>query len=47
MEISDEELEAIKMRSYNLGMISATLDEILILIRALNGSFDESFKKIR
>jgi hypothetical protein len=46
MEITDEELEAIKTRSYNLGAINTSLDNIEILLERINNSLDESFKKL-
>jgi hypothetical protein len=45
MEITEEELEAIKERSYNLGAINASLDNIGIHLQRINYSLDEAFKK--
>jgi hypothetical protein len=47
MEITDEELKAIKERSFNLGMINATLDNCLVLVRGLNDSLDKSSEKLK
>jgi len=45
MEISDEELEAIKMRSYNLGAINTSLDNIETILERIDNSLDKSFKE--
>jgi hypothetical protein len=46
MEITEEELEEIKERSYNLGAINAILDNCLVLVKELNNSLDKSSEKL-
>jgi len=42
MEITEEGLEAIKERSYNLGAINTSLDNITYYLQSLNNSLDKS-----
>ncbi|MCK9458734.1 MAG: hypothetical protein M0R80_03780 [Proteobacteria bacterium] len=46
MEIAEEELEVIKKRSYNLGVISALLDNTTYYLQNLNNSLDKSREEL-